>query len=223
MLCFFAGNDPYENYSNRKQFSYDGNASPTIPTTERKNFSAFQELKAFLIRNSSMYNLVIRLRQFKPINQLLFRYQLVNHTPPSELVVFQKADTLQKKAFWKVTDSVLFELNRYVSMHGIKLVIVLIPDRYQVDDAYWSQWRNKYQLNIQNYDRLEPNKHLKLFAEQSGISFLDLTPFLRNAIKQGNRVYWKIDNHLNPNGHAAVAEVLSRYFLQNRWFDIDLK
>jgi hypothetical protein len=43
-------------------------------------------------------------------------------------------------------------------------------------------------------------------CSKNGIKFLDVTPKLRTEQLSGISMYWKIDNHLSPEGHKVVAE-----------------
>ncbi len=206
-LCFFAGNDPYENYSNRSK------REPAGMTNISKNkfrLASF-DFKSFLVKKSAIYNLLIRLRQFEVINQLLFKLKMVNNIPPPELIAFRKGNDSQKEAFFEVTQSVLKELNQEAVASGTHFLILFIPDRYQVEDDYWHQWVKKYKLDESRYDRLEPNNRLKTFTEENKIDFLDLTPDLRDESSKGTRVYWAIDSHLNPAGHLTIANTFSKY------------
>lgn len=88
---------------------------------------------------------------------------------------------------------------------------MIIPDRYQVEDNYWAQWVQKYRLNENQYDRLAPNVHLKNFCERHHISYIDPTKNLRHQFSFGKHVYWPIDSHLNPLGHATIAKTISKH------------
>jgi hypothetical protein len=48
-------------------------------------------------------------------------------------------------------------------------------------------------------------------AEQEGLLFLDLTPYLQQATADGPPVYFYGDTHLNPRGHNLVREVLRQF------------
>ncbi len=205
ILAFFAGNDPFENYNNRSKREPVAQGASLQPKNQKTSF----DLKSFLIKKSAIYNLSIRLRQFEVINQLLFKLKVVNDVPPPELIVFKKGNDTQKEAFFKVTRDILLELNQLALASGTHFMIVFIPDRFQVEDDYWSQWVKKYRLDPNIYDRLEPNRWLTTVAAENQIDFLDFTPFLHNQSIRGTQVYWAIDSHLNADGHLTIANALA--------------
>jgi hypothetical protein len=102
ILNFFPGNDPYENFVNRKMLSNPVNREdlPLNETKKKQNLS-LASVKSFLKKNSSIFNLLIRLRQIEWLNALLYRYELVNASKPNELVVFERNDSEQKQKYWK--------------------------------------------------------------------------------------------------------------------------
>ena len=209
LLFFFAGNDPYENYKNRRLY-YE---KPQIQTFAQKPQNApdswWEELKNFLAKHSAIYNSLIKLRQIPQINQFLYRYKLVNPTPPAELAIFKKDEDSQALAHWQMTEQMIINLRDEVEANGSKFWIVFIPDRYQVNKAHWQQWLSKYNLNAQDFDLTLPNRHLTAFSVKNGIHFEDTTEILTQMYNQGKNVYWKIDSHLNVLGHKVIADFLT--------------
>jgi hypothetical protein len=208
ILAFFAGNDPFENYKNQNSFA----PQPSIKT-QRKNVLA--QLKDFLVSNSSIYNCLINLRRFKAMNSLLLKFGLLSDIRPAELSIFEIGTHPQKEAHWKITDEALLKIKELADHNGISLFIVFIPDRYQVDDAYWSQWVKKYSLDEVVYDRLEPNRHMKAFSERHDIPFVDPT-FKMIKTQKTMPTYWRIDNHLNPTGHEVIADSLFEFIKEGQ-------
>lgn len=49
------------------------------------------------------------------------------------------------------------------------------------------------------------------WCQRESISFLSLTPALREAAVAGTQVYYTYDQHWTPEGHAVVAEAVARY------------
>ena len=219
LLIFFSGNDPYENYKNRAL--YDDKSSESESRTlvqEKQNsngFSFLQDLKKFLSKHSAIYDSLIKLRQFPQFNQFLYRYQLVKPTPPSELAIFKKNDNPQAMDHWKITEQIIRKLRDEVESDGSKFWVVFIPDHYQVDQVHWQQWLAKYNLNIQDYDLMLPNRLLAKFSRENGIDFLDTTEILYKTHNSDKKVYWSIDNHLNVLGNQAIADFLTSHLSVN--------
>jgi hypothetical protein len=127
---------------------------------------------------------------------------------PFELEVFKTAETAAKQEQWKYTEEALLQIRDLAKNKNTSLMLLLIPDRFQVDDAYWKQWVVKYRLKETDFDRDAPNKHLAEFAQAHGIPFADATGALREQTHRRKPVYWIIDNHLNAYGHEVVSRVL---------------
>ena len=207
VLGFFAGNDPYEN--SRYQMSSDekglSNQSPGL-----NQILTLSSFKSFLVRNSSIYHLLIRLRRFNFFNDKLKKIGLVNVERPAELHIFNKTSA-EKTIHWQRTEEALLKIQKLAQKKNIPLVVLFIPDRYQVDKDYWQQWIQKYSLNPAEYDLNLPNLYLKTFCLQHSILFLDPTEALRQKQSENASVYWKIDNHLSVVGHEVIVK-----FLKNR-------
>ncbi len=215
ILCFSNGTDPYENYQSRKKFEGADQPLASAQVAGRKNFKAtnlptLARFKDFLVRRSALYQLLIRLRRYPAINRLFHRMGLVEPGVPSELNTFASQDTPVKQAYWEITDKVLLKLRQLCLERGIHLMILIIPDRYQVDGAYWNAWVKKYNLRPQDFDMDAPNKHLRAFCDLQHVFLIDPTPALRENYQKGNSGYWKMDLHLSPVGHAIIRDVLVR-------------
>ena len=205
LLFFFAGNDPYENFSNRAL--YDGKPLSTKKQKSDFDFS-LSSIKKFLAKHSAIYHSLIQLRQTPTINQFLYNLKLLNPTPPSELAIFRKDRNGNAPAHWQITEKIIADLRREVESSGSQFKVVFVPERFQVDKIYWQQWITKYQLNPENFDLRLPNQHLEKFCKQNAIPFTDVTETLTDMQDHGKPVYWKIDNHLNAFGHQTIANFL---------------
>lgn len=198
VLAFFAGNDPYENY--RETVSVTGKVS------SENAGSVSAKVKNWLSKKSAIYSLLIRLRRYDWINDLFCRAGLVHNMPPAELEIFKNPPSERARTFWEVTRKPILDLAGLCKTHHIEFMVLFIPDRYQVEDAYWQQWIQKYRLDASLYDLDGPNKYMQDLCSKNGIKFLDVTPKLRMEQSSGRSMYWKIDNHLSPEGHKVVAE-----------------
>ncbi len=206
ILCFSNGTDPYENI---KALQTRKNAAPAARAAA--GGGAWKaRFKDFLVRRSALYQLLIRLRKYPAFNRFFHRLGLVESGAPPELKTFFKMDEPAAAAYWQATDKILLEILELCREHGMAFMILVLPDRYQVDSVYWKAWVRKYQLAESQYDLDAPNQHLEAFCRRHGLSFIDPTPELRRSYQQGISGYWKMDLHLSPVGHALVHEVLVR-------------
>ena len=211
MLAFFAGNDPYENFKETRP----ANSSKVLGGKPSCRFSR-EKVKEWLSKNSAIYNLMLRLRRFEVVNKLFYRMRLVNDIPPAELEVFKKPVSTRALEFWRATDPAILQLNELCRSQGVALVILFIPDRYQVEPAYWEQWLKKFHLDASKFDLNLPNQHIQKLCGAKGISYIDATPALRSGQSREGQMYFRIDNHLAPRGHEVIAQVLADHIKQTQ-------
>lgn len=213
ILALYVGNDPYENFRNRKTLLGTGEELP-LPKRKKKIDFSLPVLKNFLKRHSSLYNGLARLRRFDAVNNALYRFRFVEQSPPGEIAIYQKTGP-ERNAYFNITKDVVLNLAQEVAQHKAQFLLVLIADRLQIDPEYQKQWIAKYRLKREQYDFLGPNKELRNFCEKQSISFLDTTESLQKNHVLGNKPYWAIDHHLSIAGHEIVAETIAHY-VKNR-------
>lgn len=207
VLCFYAGNDPYENFRFRRYLTGEAGAGAKSPKPPR----GIDAAKQWLIQNSSIYNLLIRLRRYPAINDALYKMNLLQTTPPNELVVYKKGESELKKAFWRATEEALLKVRDEAEASNARFHVVNIPDRCRIDAAYWQGWVKKYRLNSGDYDLMEPARRMKFFCEKNSIDFLDLNDVFMKEAAKGESSYWKMDLHLSKTGNRIVArEIVAR-------------
>jgi hypothetical protein len=109
-------------------------------------------------------------------------------------------------------DHIVAALQQYVSARSVRLWLVYLPSLNQVSDAYLPQ-----QLRISEpigaatltADRFQQQaRDLAVSADRVGVPFLDLTEGLRRREREGARLYWAFDSHMNGAGYDAVAELV---------------
>ena len=94
---------------------------------------------------------------------------------------------------------------------GDRLLVVLIPDEYQVnDELYEALMRRMPDAAV--YDRDHPQQRITGFCRQQSIEVLDLLGPLREA-NGGGSVYWLRDTHWNSRGNRIAGETIARYLL----------
>ncbi|MFW5857299.1 MAG: alginate O-acetyltransferase AlgX-related protein [Planctomycetota bacterium] len=87
-----------------------------------------------------------------------------------------------------------------------RMLVVVIPDEFQVDDALWTRVLDHAPAPPDAYDRLRPQREIERFCEAEGIAHLDLLPALRAAHGPETPVYAPRDTHWNARGHAIAAD-----------------
>ena len=94
----------------------------------------------------------------------------------------------------------------------VPLVVMLIPDEFQVEDELWQQVSGELQRS--DLDRDQPQRRITEWLRAEGITFLDLLPILRAVppMADGNRhLYHLRDTHFNARGNAVAGEALAEF------------
>jgi hypothetical protein len=97
---------------------------------------------------------------------------------------------------------------------GRKLLIVLVPDEFQVEDELWRALANGAHVELV---RDRPQRELGAWLERAGVATLDLLPTLRSVppLADGRRhVYHLRDTHFNARGNRVAADALSRALIE---------
>lgn len=114
---------------------------------------------------------------------------------------------------WRRTEAILAALKSAVEADGGRLVLLYVPDRFEVNEKAWALTRRQYRLGRKwDPDRL-PARLAEVAARQ-GIEMIDPRAELREAEGSWSRAYLPQDGHWNETGNAVVARkalpVLSR-------------
>lgn len=92
-----------------------------------------------------------------------------------------------------------------------KLVVVIIPDEFQVNNVLYAQLLRE-KRDPSHFHRDEPQRRIGEYCESSGIRYLDLLPMLRAAERQ-DRTYHRNDTHWNTHGNRVAGEALGHYLV----------
>ena len=98
----------------------------------------------------------------------------------------------------------------------VPLLILLIPDEFQVEDGLWSAVAAGFDPPLV---RDQPQRRIVPWLQRNGIPHLDLLPVLRAIAPEadGNRhLYHLRDTHLNVRGNRTAGEALAPFLLQLR-------
>lgn len=109
----------------------------------------------------------------------------------------------------------------YAAMSDIKkaagdvpLVVVLIPDEFQVEDLLWEEMSKD--MDVSSLNRYHPQKAIVTWLEERDIPCLDLLPALRAVppLEDGRRHLYHIrDTHFNARGNAIAGQCLSDFLV----------
>ncbi len=122
-------------------------------------------------------------------------------------IVNQHNPSTQKKyrAFFEA-------LAQFHSWLGKKLIVVVIPDEFQVNDGLYAQALAP-KRTPHDYERDYPQDRIRGFCEKQGIRMLDLLPALRTAHRE-DRVYHLRDTHWNARGNLVAGRQIADFILK---------
>lgn len=110
---------------------------------------------------------------------------------------------------WAVTGLALDRLAAAVRADGATLAVWVIPDRRQIYDEDWAALlRALPELDPAALDRARPTRTILALLAARDLPTLSLEQAFRAATE---RVYFPIDGHFTPAGHALVAQALAAW------------
>jgi len=99
---------------------------------------------------------------------------------------------------------------------GDRLLLVVIPDEFQVNDALWEEAVGeavrRSRLPRTSFDRDYPQQRIQRWAADRDVRVLDLLPALRAAERE-SRTYHLRDTHWNAHGNRVAGRELARALL----------
>ena len=124
------------------------------------------------------------------------------------------------KAFNTLLDaavSQLEEISKVCRRRNISLIVVIIPDEFQVNselqgDIFESLGKTREKSAV---DFTRPNRVLARELDSLGIEYLDLLPAFAEASRAA-RYYRLRDTHWNIAGNELAAELIGQYLLSRR-------
>jgi hypothetical protein len=123
--------------------------------------------------------------------------------------VFSREPSARVTRGWTLTLAVLGELARRVEAAGARCVVVLVPNRYQVDASLWSRHAARLGIDPAAFDLELPQRRFAEWSRETGVPVVDLLPELRRR-NRDNSFYYEQDAHWNAEGHRVAAEALLR-------------
>jgi lysophospholipase L1-like esterase len=109
---------------------------------------------------------------------------------------------------WARTEACLRELKKSCDASGVKLLFLAIPTREEVEPGALDAWCKAVGATREMVDPVSPSQKALALAMKHGIATLDPRPALAAAAKDGAKVYFEKDWHVNPAGSRVLAKEL---------------
>ena len=98
---------------------------------------------------------------------------------------------------------------------GAQLLLIYVPTKLRVYANYCECPADGLVKSAELNDL--PQK-MEAWSKVRGVSYLDLTPALRERAARGELVYFTDDGHWNANGHLVAAGTITKYLESRGWF-----
>ncbi len=113
------------------------------------------------------------------------------------------------EAFERLED-VLLGIRSACETSDVALLVVLIPQRFQISETEWERTCRRYGLDPGAFDLEQPNRRLRGFFEEHAFEWVDLSPAFRERATPSEPLYLpQGDMHWNRHGHHLAGEVLA--------------
>lgn len=137
---------------------------------------------------------------------------------PMEIRVYERHPPAEIEAAWERTSAILGALAQEAAGHDARLLLVYIPNRFEVDPHTWELTRIIYGVDESVWDRAAVCRRLERIGAQRGFPVLDLTPALRQEVHWPWRgPYFDYDGHWTAAGHRAAAGAVRSFLQRTGW------
>ena len=111
---------------------------------------------------------------------------------------------------------VLERLRASIRESDVELLVMIIPDEYQIDSSLRGQVLEHYGASEDELDLDLPQRRLRDYLDAAGIRYLDLLPAFRQTGER-LRLYKARDSHWSIAGNDLAAEHLHQYLADSHW------
>jgi hypothetical protein len=163
------------------------------------------------LRSWRVYRRARRLLEVEVISSWFLDYPTRVHLfdPGHALGLFfsRRSHPLVDRAFADITDE-LAEIRRECAVRQVPLLVMIIPQRFQITAREWRATVFRYGLDSEAFDVTLPNRRLMAGCADRQVPCLDLLPGFRAEGAQ--TLYQPLgDMHWNDGGHALAARLLA--------------
>jgi hypothetical protein len=116
---------------------------------------------------------------------------------------------------WPACAQSILDIAAWCREHGARYLVVLVPAKYQVDEDAWNVYRKRWKLPAEAFDRDHAQRVVNEFLGEKGVAALDLLPAFRSVA--GDSLYFRVDSHWTPAGHALAAREILREVTARGW------
>jgi lysophospholipase L1-like esterase len=207
ILTLYAGNDAVEAANSGYRLRGPG---PSLPVDESlSTYERFTQWRRRAIRRSMVLQ-VTRLRITAAVDR--FGWQRPEVDLPLRAYLPEAPPEITGGL--KVMAEAVSRLDVLARKQGARLIILLLPARFQVDDEDFRRLRDGVARLGETLERDRATERFKAVLGETGVPVLDVLPALRHAA-EGTAVFMRSTAHFTPLGHETIAREIQRYLVAN--------
>lgn len=170
----------------------------------------------YLMEYSDLARFVLYNLKYKPPGELpLGRWTEPFHSSEEdnrEFNIFYKNKSTAQIQEIELFKYYLSSFKREVEKNGSELIVFLIPTKEQTYSRYFNEVINSFNLEREQFDMEYPNNLVSSFCDSMDIKFVDCLDGFQTS---SENVFFEYDEHLNPYGHYALAEILKENLIDS--------
>lgn len=221
-LFYLNYNDPYDNtkaineglISDELEFQYEIGSAEDVLAEISKN----QQPEAFNPKLQGLY--IFNLAQKGGRTLMSYLQSLVNMKADFQqglTDVYSNDETETLKSGYKITEKSLHRLDSLITADSSKLILIQLPDPYQIDENWISWSSSKYDVSL---NPLQPNTRIKNICKKLDVEYYSMFDNAISHIQENNLTFpyfsQDCDRHPSEYGHEYFAEELNK-LIQKRF------
>ena len=220
LLAFYLGNDFTDNSARTQMAVVDGYLMLAASAEPYKEYARplHRKLRLALHAHSELY-LFLKQRWKRPASPDFAAAAAedsttVQHVPDYFAFDAGFAASMRQQSSAIMCDAIretreIFTLLRdWCAERNVRLLIVAIPARQQVDRDDRIRWLEQFDLEEASFDFRLPNERLRKLAAEANIPLVDLTDAFTTRTAAGEELHVENDRHWNVQGHDLAARSL---------------
>lgn len=205
LTTIFVGNDAEEAVISERRLA--GDARPVVETASENLVTALRRL----VRRSMVLQ-VLRLR-VRAATDRLVPAMAPPEAPLQSYAAGAAAPRIQRGV--EITRSVVESIASEAAAIGARTAVVLMPARFQVDDADYGRLEATVSEAGGKLDRDGANRRFDEALASLPIPRIDLLPAMRQRLP-GPALFYQETVHLTPHGHEVVADALEQFLREQQ-------
>jgi hypothetical protein len=220
LIGFFVGND----FEEADFFVYIGNfiSEPKDLYKRYSGYDQFRHLRLYrLLKNKYTRYRESQLREEEtkrhPAQEVgTFSQGTFLEVEKKRSWMFDKKNRELLKQQWRECSEIILKMKDWCDRRKIKLVIAILPEQFQVDQALRDAVLNKYQhIAPENLDLSYPDNLIVNFCRSHNINCLDMLGQFQEEGKT-RQLYMLRDSHWNEAGNRLAADLIFEYLEKNQ-------